>query len=178
MPEECRVEMKLDKAATIHGLLTAVEPAGLGQAMKGENFSLFCRLVAVTANVLKFCRLLLNVIRPGATTSAPDDLFKAEALWVVESQRVLVRNKNFTQWKKQLDLFPDYHKYWRCGGRVQNADLLFSAKHPALLAKDHFFSVLLVRRAHKFYTVVTVLDRVRKRLCQADPGEEYCLQKT
>ncbi len=99
--------------------------------------------------MLKFCRRLLNVVRPGATTAAPDDLVKAEALWMTESQQVLVRDKNFTQWKKQFDLFQDDHKIWRCGGRIQNADLPFSAKHPVLLAKDHFLSALLVRRAHE-----------------------------
>ena len=149
MPEECQVEMKADKAETAHGLLATVEPTGIGQAMKGENFSSFNRLLGVTVNVRKFCRLLLKVVCPGATTAALEDLANAEALWVVESQRVLVRDKNFTQWKKQFDLFQDDRKIWRCGGRIQNADLPFSAKHPALLDKDHFLSALLVKRAHE-----------------------------
>ncbi len=50
--------------------------------MKGENFSSFCPLLAVTVNVLKFCRLLLKVVRLGATTSAPDNMAKAEALCI------------------------------------------------------------------------------------------------
>ncbi len=149
MPEECQAELKADKAETAHGLLASVEPTGIGQVMKGENCSSFDRLLAVTVNVLKFCRLLLDVIRPGANTAAPEDLAKAEALWVVESQQVLVKDKNFIQWKKQFDLFQDDHEIWRCGGRIQNADLPFSAKHPALLAKDHFLTALIVRRAHE-----------------------------
>ena len=86
IPEECQIEMKGDKAETAHGLLTAVEPAGIGQVMKGENFSSFRRLLAVTVDVLKFCQLLLNKVRPGATTNTPDDLAVAEALWVVHVQ--------------------------------------------------------------------------------------------
>ena len=78
------------------------------------------------------------MVRPGSATAAPDDLAKAEIVWVVESQQILVSDKNFPQWKRQFDLFQDNHKIWRCGGRIQNADLPFTAKHPALLAKDIF----------------------------------------
>ena len=68
---------------------------------------------------------------------------------MVECQQTLVKNKNFAQWKKQFDLFQDEHNVWRCEGRLQNAELPFAARHPALLTKDHFLSVLLVRRAHE-----------------------------
>ncbi len=79
MPAGCQVEMKADRAETAHGLLASVKPAGLRKVMQGENFSSFCRLVAVTANVLKFFRLLLNVVRSSATTAASDDLATAQA---------------------------------------------------------------------------------------------------
>ena len=58
-------------------------------------------------------------------------------------------DKNFTQWEKQLDLFRDDNGIWRCGGRIQNANLPYSAKYPILLAKGHPISTLLVRRAHE-----------------------------
>lgn len=115
LAEECQVEMKADKAETAHELLTAVEPAGIGQVMKGENFSSFCRQLAITVKMLKVCHHLFNVVRPSVNTAAPDDLAKAKALWVVKSQQVLVRDKNFTQWMKQFDLFQEDHKMavWR-----------------------------------------------------------------
>ena len=98
MPEECRVEMKVDKT---HELLTTAEPSEIGQIMKEENFSSLSHLFAVTAIVLKFCRLLINKIqrKEGA---AKDDLIQAEALWVIESQQALVKNKHFGQWKKTV----------------------------------------------------------------------------
>lgn len=37
---------------------------------------------------------------------------------------------------------------WRCRGRIQNANVPYSTKHPALLHKDHHFTKLLFRKAH------------------------------
>jgi len=104
MPDAYQVEMK---AETTHGLLTASEPTGIGHVMKGENFSSFRRLISVTSHVLKFCHILLSKVRPDMTTTTSDDLAKAEAFWLVESQQALVRDKNFAQWKKQFGLFQD-----------------------------------------------------------------------
>ena len=98
---------------------------------------------------MKICRLLVQSVQPGATTTDPDDLAKAEVLWVVESQQMLVKDKSFTQWEKQFGLFRDENGIWRCGGRVQNADLPYSTKHPVLLVRGHILSMLIVRRAHE-----------------------------
>lgn len=40
-------------------------------------------------------------------------------------------------------------RIWRCKGRIQNANVSFSAMHPILLAKDQPLTMLLVRRAHE-----------------------------
>ena len=96
--------MRADKAETAHGLFTTMEAVGIGQVIRIENFSSFRRLLSVTAKVLKFCCLLLQSLHPGATTAGPGDLAKAEVLWVVESQKALVRNKGFTQWQKQFEM--------------------------------------------------------------------------
>ena len=61
---------------------------------------------------------------------------------------VTVQNKNFPMWKVQFGLFKCDNQMWRCGGRLQNADLSFSAKHPILLNKRHHFRSLIVRSAH------------------------------
>ena len=50
-------------------------------------------------------------------------------------------------------LFPsqvqDEKRIWRCGGRIQNADLTYSTKHPILIARSHYLATLLVWRAHE-----------------------------
>ena len=145
MPELCYSEMK--QAEAVHGLLSAVEPSGIGEVMKCDDFSSFRRLIDITSLVLKFGRHLLQTIRPDA--SALDDRAKAEILWIIESQKVLVNDSNFSQWKKQFTLFLDHNKIWRCGGRIQNADVSFSAQHPILLHKSHTLTTLLVRQAHE-----------------------------
>ena len=71
MPDNCRVEMKAEMS---HGLLTAVEATGIGQVIHSEDFSSLTRLLAVTANMLKFCRLLLNKIHP-------DPLLHYQMIW-------------------------------------------------------------------------------------------------
>ena len=40
-------------------------------------------------------------------------------------------------------------EFGRCGGRLKNADILFSTKHPVLLTKQHTFTTLLVQAAHR-----------------------------
>ena len=38
---------------------------------------------------------------------------------------------------------------WRCGGRLQNASISFSSKHPILLPKGHPLTTLIVQSAHQ-----------------------------
>ena len=145
MPEGCQVEMK---AETSHGLLVATESAGIGQIIRCENFSSLTRLLTVTAHVLKFCQLLCDKVHPDSEITTQDEFVEAESLWITESQKFLVNEKNFHQWKNQLDLFCDDRGIWRCKGRIQNADVPFSTKHPILLTRQHHLAELLVRRAH------------------------------
>ena len=55
----------------------------------------------------------------------------------------------FEEWKAQFRLFQDGNGLWRCGGRLQNADIAFATKHPIILPKKHRLSVLLVEEAHR-----------------------------
>ena len=57
-------------------------------------------------------------------------------------------NDRFPTWKNQFGLFQDKRSLWRCGGRLQNADLSYSAKHPILLDGKHHHTVLVIRDAH------------------------------
>ena len=52
-------------------------------------------------------------------------------------------------WKKQFGLFIDLHGIWRCGGRLGEADLSYSSKHPALLCRDQPLTTLIIRNAHE-----------------------------
>lgn len=106
------------------------------------------RLFAVTHLVVRFCKILLSKIRPDGATNGDITNLTAEELWILECQRVVVADKNFNQWKKQLDLFQDEKGVWRCRGRIQNTAVPYSTKHPVLLHRDHYFTQLVVKKAH------------------------------
>ena len=73
----------------------------------------------MTAQVQRFCRVLQCKNQPETTdTCEADDITRAETLWVIESQKVLLRDDNFENWRKQFGLFLDDHGIWRCRGRI------------------------------------------------------------
>ena len=186
VPEDCPAEMKADDAERAHGLLTAVGTLGIGQLMKVEDFSSVHRLFSTTAKVLKFCRLLLQPLRPGIISANLDDLAKAEVLWVRESQQVLMSDKNFTQWEKQLDLFRDGNGIWRCGGRIQNANFALLGQTPYSASQGSPFLYLACKKSPRESVPqwsegntdgakVAVLDYPREKLCQTTPQKMYHL---
>ena len=87
---------------------------------------------------------------------------EAEVIWIKEVQRQLLEDRNFKQWRAQLQLFIDGAGIWRCGGRLTNADISYQAKHPILLPGGSYFT-LLVRRAHERVGVKETLNEVRAR---------------
>ena len=148
LPEECLSELKSKDQQLVHGLLTTGTTARLSQIIVCEKFGSIERLISTSALVLKFCRKLLNKVRADDTTESYDPKAEAERLWILECQEMVVSDKNFEHWRKQLDLFQDESGVWRCRGRIQNAAVPYSTKHPALLHKGHHLTVLLVWGAH------------------------------
>ena len=51
--------------------------------------------------------------------------------------------------QKQLDLFINDKGLWRSGGRLANADIPYSTKHPVLLPQGHPFTAMIVRDAQE-----------------------------
>ena len=98
----------------------------------------------MTAHVLKF----VNILRKKRETPelTIDILSEAEQRWIRDTQSILEENPKFPSWKTQFGLFKDDNQIWRCGGRLQNADISFSSKHPILLHKDH---ALIIQSAHQ-----------------------------
>ena len=148
MPEECFTEMKGCQHEITHGLVTQDESLGIEKIMECENFSSLHRLLSVTAKVLKFCQTLSSRVR---STDIPSCnlLEEAKVHWISASQQMLIRHKNFPQLKKQFGLFQDSDGLWRCGGRLQNANLPLFTIHPILLDKNHHLTILFIRQAHE-----------------------------
>ena len=92
-----------------------------------ERYSTMHKLYRVTAFVLKFIDLLRK--RTTSTGLTTQDLSRSELYWVQDCQRHLEKDKRFATWRVQFGLFMDENELWRCGGRLQNADLPFATKH-------------------------------------------------
>ena len=118
--------------------------------MQCQNFSSLTKLVQVTTYVVKFARAMIRVLNKGCGESEEEaDHAKAEKLWIVESQSALAQDPMFDTWKRQFNLFLDSHGVWRCGGRLGEADLSYSSKHPVLLCRDHPLTTLVIKNAHE-----------------------------
>ena len=135
-PAECLAEMRVKKRRAVHGLMTTVDATGINQVINCEDFSSFDRVLAVTTLVLKFCVILLDRIRPDDSPTSGIRKTKADELWIAECQSKCVADKNFQQWQRQLGLFQDESGLWRCRGRIQNAAVSYSTKHPITTTQD------------------------------------------
>ena len=150
MPDECIAELRAKdrKAVCNVSLLAVTERVEISQFIDPEKYSNLNHLLRVTANVLKFIGRLRRT-HVQQTETMLQLMSRAETLWVLEAQGSLITDDNFESWKKQLGLFLDPSGVWRCGGRLSNADIPYSTKHPAILPRCHRFTTLMVQQAHE-----------------------------
>ena len=149
MPIECLSEIKNGEPRIIHGMLAVSDEAGVDKIINCKDFSSLHRLLAVTAQVMKFCEIMLAKVRRSNNNSKCDNVKAAETMWLLVSQRSLPTEKNFTQIRSQFGLFQGDDHLWRCRGRLQNTSLPISTIHPILRDKKHHVTTLIIRSAHK-----------------------------
>ena len=146
MPELCSQELKSSSKRALNLLVVDNEPT-IGDLIPCEEFSELQRLLRVTAYVLRAVdRFKMKTSSP--TTLTSQDIAAAEVLWITQAQKALVQQKDYHTLRSQLGLFLDEKGLWRCGGRLQNAEIPYSVKHPILLPRSHPFTALIVRDAH------------------------------
>ena len=167
MPTLCLPELKSSSKPS-HNLLVIERSPHVEDVMSCSDFSSLRRLIRVTAYVLRavsrFKAKTSNSNLPSTLT--PQEIATAEKLWIVQAQHDLVLQKDFDSLKRQFGLFLDEKGLWRCSGRLQNADLPFTAKHPILLPRKHPYTSLLVDDAHRRVShngVKETLTEVRQR---------------
>ena len=146
IPELCVAELKTASQGVVHSLLTT-QPPRIGQLIDIQRFSSVHKLYRATAYVLRFVKLLRRRVKSPEITQA--DLSEAERLWVLDAQSCMVQDQNFPMWKIQFGLFQDESQIWRCGGRLQHANLSFSSKHPVILSKKSTLTALIAHSAHR-----------------------------
>ena len=146
IPELYVAELKTTSQGVVHNLL-ATQPPSIGELINIQRFSSVHRLYRTTAYVLKFLKLLRKRVKSPELTQA--DCSKAERLWILDAQSSVVQDQKFPRWKVQFGLFQDESQIWRCGGRLHNANLSFSSKHPVFLSKKLTLTALIARSAHQ-----------------------------
>ena len=67
---------------------------------------------------------------------------KAETYWVKEGQKTVQDGLKKGE-LQQLSLFTDENRIIRVGGRVDEAFVSYKTKHPAMLPRDHWISLLI-----------------------------------
>ena len=164
MPEECSLELKTHTTRSI-SLMTTESRSTIEDLMTCQDFSSYSRLLRVTAQVLRAARWFKHGRRSSmdtATTITPGELAEAETLWITSAQLQFVREKDFRQQQGRLRLFQDDKGLCRCGGRLANAEMPFTVKHPILLPRTHPLTTLIVREAHE----LVFHNRVKETLAE------------
>ena len=103
------------------------------------------RLLTIIALVLRFTRKLKPKGRePGLVLVdiTADDILEAEQLWIRDIQIELTSSPKFKNWERECGVFSDPSGILRCGGRLGDADLSESQKHPAFLDANHHVTSL------------------------------------
>ena len=152
MPEECLKEARSclndGNGIVAHSLVASSQD----EILRCENFSSLTRLLRVTAFVFKFIQVLKSKITKtesiGETNISVEDMENSEFYWVKILQKSLPQTKNFSMWKMQFGLYVDSAGMWRCGGRLNHADLTELARHPILLDTRHYLTTLIVTNCH------------------------------
>jgi hypothetical protein len=170
MPTECTDELRSTTRKECGLLISESSRAHLSNIIDIHCHSTLNKLLVVTAYVLKFVKMLRFFHTHRDQSEEINEIVgfldQAEILWIKEVQGQLEKNRNFLKWKAQLRLFKDESKIWRCGGRLAHAELPYETKHPVVLPGSHYFTKLVVKRAHErvFHNgVKETLNEIRSR---------------
>jgi hypothetical protein len=152
MPELCSQELKSANKLSHNLLVVDIGPT-IGDLMRCEDFSDLRSLLRVTAYVRRAvdrfkCRQKSSDSAP-ISVLKPQEIAGEERMWISHAQKKLSQQKDFNTLKRQLGLFQDEKGLWRCGGRLQNAKIPYSARHPVLLPRSCPFTALVVHDAHR-----------------------------
>jgi len=105
-----------------------------------------------------------NEMKPIDGPLSPQELQQAENHWIKESQKNLSDRLRKGELKK-LSSYTDSDGIVRVGGRADKTLVSYETRHPALLPREHWISLLITRHIHQCgHTAVTAtVAKTRKR---------------
>ena len=140
-----------------------------------QKFSSWRRLVRVTAYTLRLIWNLRarchnkthpeeNHMKPKEGPLSPQELQNAEDRWIKESQKSFSDRLRKGEFKK-FSPYTDSDGIVRVGGRVDKALISYETRHPALLPREHWISLLITRHIHKCWHtgVAATVAKTRRR---------------
>ena len=142
-----------------------------------KEFSSWRKLIRVTAYVLRFISKLRSkhqtkeskqkISVKDTTEDKPisaKELEQAELYWIKQSQKSL-RDRLRKGELKALTPFVDDEDVIRVGGRVGEAVISYDAKHPVLLPRKHWISLLITRYFHRngHSGVATTVAKIKRK---------------
>ncbi|CAB4040094.1 E3 ubiquitin- ligase DZIP3 [Paramuricea clavata] len=78
-----------------------------------------------------------------------DYTLQAEERLLKDVQFQLMSKAKTKKWEREFGLYRDERGIFRCEGRLKNAELTTTQKHPAILDAEHYVTSLLVRDSHE-----------------------------
>ena len=140
-----------------------------------QKFSSWRKLVRVTAYILRLIWNLRaqrhnkahpeeNNMKPKGDPLLPKELQEAEHHWIKESQKSLSDRLEKGE-LKTFSPFKDSDGIVRVGGRVDKALVSYETRHPALLRREHWISLLITRQVHQcgHSAVAATVAKTRRR---------------
>lgn len=76
------------------------------------------------------------------------ELSDAESLWIKHVERYVREEEKFEKTSHSLGLFEDEKGILRRRGRLHKAPLKYHPRFPAIIARKHQFTVLMIKRSH------------------------------
>ena len=154
---------------------TVSVPAKEESPIDCTKFSSWRRLLRVTAYILRLVWNLRancnknkapeeNNMKPKEGPLSPEELESAENHWIKESQKSL-KDRLMKGKLKNLSPYTDSDGIVRVGGRADNALVSYETKHPALLPREHWISLLITRHVHQcgHTAIATTVAKTRKK---------------
>ncbi|XP_067041041.1 uncharacterized protein [Acropora muricata] len=103
-------------------------------------------------------------MKPKEGPLLPEELQEAEHHWIKESQKSLSDRLKKGELKK-FSSYKDSDGIVRVGGRVDKALVSYETRHPALLPREHWISLLIIRQVQQcgHIAVAATVAKTRRR---------------
>ena len=119
--KEMKVQAQRDLEESVSLLVANTPELGIAHIINCEECSDFSKLCRVTAYFIRFVNKIKarssKAVSPVGSGSFTSELLFSESLWILESQKSLLRNRNFKQ-SALLRVIRGMHGILRCKGRL------------------------------------------------------------